>query len=467
MNARPADRLAIAVAQLNPIVGDVAGNADRARRARAEAARSGADVVALPELFLCGYPPEDLVLKPALQAACRAKTEELARETADGGPALLIGTPWAEDGKLYNAYCLLERGTIAAVNRKVNLPNYGVFDERRVFAAGPPAGPVSYRGVRIGIPVCEDIWTEWGDYEDVVECLTETGAELLIVPNGSPYSRDKDEVRLNIAVARVTESDLPIVYVNQVGGQDELVFDGASFGLNSDRSLAFQLPAFREMVATVRFERTGNGWRCVDGPIAPLPTDADEEDYAACMLGLRDYVNKNGFKGVVLGLSGGIDSALVAALAVDALGPARVRCVMLPYRFTAQASLDDAAAVAKALGAQYDVVPIESAVLGLEQALKPLFSGKPRDVTEENLQARARGTILMAISNKLGLMVVTTGNKSEMSVGYATLYGDMNGGYNPVKDLYKTEVYRLARVRNRWKPEDALGSADVVIPERI
>jgi NAD+ synthase len=464
MNARPTDRLAIAVAQLNPTVGDIAGNADKARRARAEAA--GADLVALPELFLSGYPPEDLVLKPAFQAACRAKVEELARETAAGGPALLIGTPWAEDGKLYNAYCVLDGGAITAVRLKVNLPNYGVFDERRVFAPGPPPGPVNFRGVRIGMPICEDIWTEWGDYEDVVECLAETGAELMIVPNGSPYSRDKDDVRLNIAVARVTESDLPIIYVNQIGGQDELVFDGASFGLHADRSLAFQLPAFREVITTLTWERTGNGWRCIDGPVVAVE-EGEKADYAACMLGLRDYVNKNGFKGVVLGLSGGVDSALVAALAVDALGRERVRCVMLPYRFTSQESLEDAAKVADALGVQYEVVPIESAVLGLEQSLAPLFKGMPRDVTEENLQARARGTILMAISNKLGLMVVTTGNKSEMSVGYATLYGDMNGGYNPVKDLYKTEVYRLSRLRNSWKPEGALGPEGRVIPENI
>ena len=466
MNARPTDRLAVTIGQLNPIVGDIAGNAEKARRARAEAARAGADLLALPELFLSGYPPEDLVLKPAFQAACRAKVEELARETADGGPALLIGTPWPDEGKLYNAYCLLDRGAIAAVQLKVNLPNYGVFDERRLFAAGPPPGPVNFRGVRLGLPICEDIWTEWGNYEDVVECLAETGAELMIVPNGSPYSRDKDELRLNIAVARVTESGVPLIYVNQIGGQDELVFDGASFGLHADRTLAFQLPAFRESVKTVQWERAGNSWRCVDGPVVEIEQD-DKADYFACMLGLRDYIDKIGSKGVVLGLSGGIDSSLVAVLAADALGPERVYCVMLPYRYTSQQSLDDAAQVANALRIRYDVVPIESAVAGLETALAPLFAGKPRDVTEENLQSRTRGTILMAISNKLGLIVVTTGNKSEMSVGYATLYGDMNGGFNPIKDLYKTEVYRLARLRNGWKPDGALGPHGLVIPDSI
>jgi NAD+ synthase len=461
MNERPSDRLAIAVAQLDPTVGDIVGNADKARAARAVAARDGADLIALPELFLSGYPPEDLVLKPALQAACRSKIEELARETADGGPAMLIGTPWVEDGKLYNAYCLLDRGTIAALRFKVDLPNYGVFDEKRVFAPGPMPGPVNFRGVRLGLPICEDIWGT-----DVVETLAETGAELLIVPNGSPYWRDKETTRLNIAVARVTESDLPIVYVNEVGGQDELIFDGASFGLHADCSLAFQLPAFCESVTTVRWQRTGNGWRCLDGPMSK-PQESEQDDYAACVLGLRDYVEKNGFKGVVLGLSGGVDSALCAAMAVDALGAARVRCVMLPYRFTSKESRDDAAAIARALGVAYDLVPIDPAVAGLEQALGPLFDGLPRDVTEENLQARARGVILMAISNKLGLMVVTTGNKSEMSVGYATLYGDMNGGFNPIKDLYKTEVYRLSRLRNGWRPPGALGPVGLVIPENV
>jgi NAD+ synthase len=466
MDTRPADRLAIAVAQLNPIVGDVTDNLERARKARTKAADEGADVIAFSELFIAGYPPEDLVLKPAFQSACRAAVEALARETGDGGPAVLIGTPWVEDAKLYNAYGLLAAGRIEAIRFKVNLPNYGVFDEKRVFAVGPVPGPVNLRGVRLGLPICEDTWTDWGDYENVIECLAETGAELLIVPNGSPYWRDKAEVRLNVAVARVTEAGVPLLYINQVGGQDELVFDGASFGLNANRSIAFQLPAFREAIVTTHWSRTAGTWRCTQGPLAAAE-ELDEADYTACMLGLRDYVDKNRFKGVVLGLSGGVDSALCAALAVDALGAKRVRCVMLPFRFTSKESLDDAAAVAHTLGVQYDTVPIESAVSGLDSALTGVFSGAPRDVTEENLQSRARGTILMAISNKFGLMVVTTGNKSEMSVGYATLYGDMNGGFNPIKDLYKTEVYRLARLRNRWKPDDVLGPGGPVIPENV
>jgi NAD+ synthase len=460
MNARPADSLTIALAQFAPIVGDIAGNADKVRRARAEAKALGADLIALPELFVAGYPPEDLVLKPAFQAACRTAVEALARESHEG-PPLLVGTPWVENGKLYNAYALLADGAIQAIRFKLDLPNYGVFDEKRVFAVGPMPGPILVKGVRIGIPICEDIWGP-----DVVECLSETGSEILLVPNGSPYWRGKTEHRLNIAVARVVESGLPLIYLNMVGGQDELVFDGASFALNADRSVGAQFPAFRETIALTRWRREAGSWRCVEAPMAKVEEN-EKSDYTACMLGLRDYVNKNGFQGVVLGLSGGVDSALCAALSVDALGRERVRGVMLPYRFTSQESLDDAAGVAKALGLAYDVLPIESAVLGLEAVLKPAFEGRTRDVTEENLQARARGTILMAISNKFGLMVVTTGNKSEMSVGYATLYGDMNGGFNPIKDLYKTEVYRLSRLRNGWKPDDALGPAGPVIPENI
>jgi NAD+ synthase len=456
----------ISLAQLNPTVGDVTGNAAKAREARARARVAGADLVVLSELFICGYPPEDLVLKPALQAACRAAVEELARGTADGGPAMLIGTPWVEDGKLYNACALLDGGKIAALRFKANLPNYGVFDEKRLFARGPASGPVTVKGVRVGVPICEDIWLEESEeYENVVECLAETGAEILVVPNGSPYARDKNDLRLSIAVARVTESGLPLIYLNQVGGQDELVFDGASFALNADLSVAAQLPAFEESIVTLRWTRSEAGWRC-SGPITPL-LEGDKADYAACVLGLRDYVRKNGFPGVLLGVSGGIDSALCAALAVDALGADKVRGIMLPFRYTAQVSLDDAARLTKALGIHYEVLPIADAVNGFEKILSGVFAGLPRDITEENLQARARGTLLMAISNKTGAMVVTTGNKSEMSVGYATLYGDMNGGFNPIKDIYKTEVFRLSSLRNTWKPEGALGPSGEVIPESI
>jgi NAD+ synthase len=461
MSARPADNLAIAVAQFNPTVGDVAGNAEKARRARREAAAQGADIVVFSELFIAGYPPEDLVLKPAFQAVCRNAIEALARETADGGPALLIGTPWSERGKLYNAAALLDDGKIAALRFKVDLPNYGVFDEKRIFAAGPLPGPVSFRGVRLGMPICEDIWGA-----EPAECIAETGGEILLVLNGSPYRRGVGDERLNVAVPRVKETGLPLIYANQVGGQDELVFDGASFGLNADCSLAFQLPSYTECVVTTRWQRGKDGWRCDNGPMNTA-LEGDRADYTACVLGLRDYVNKNGFKGVVLGLSGGIDSALCAALAVDALGLERVRCIMLPYKFTSRESLTDAAQCAKALGCGYEVAPIAPAVEGLEQSLAPLFAGLPRDVTEENLQARARGTLLMAVSNKFNLMVVTTGNKSEMSVGYATLYGDMNGGFNPIKDLYKTEVFRLARLRNEWRPEGAMGPPGIVIPDNI
>jgi NAD+ synthase len=455
------DRLLIALAQLDPTVGDVDGNLGKARAARAQAALLGADVVMFPELFLAGYPPEDLVLKPAFQQACRAACDALARETDDGGPTVLIGLPWFEDGVLTNAFVHLAGGRIDALRHKVDLPNYGVFDEKRVFAAGPMPGPIVIKGVRIGLPICEDIWTP-----DVVECLAETGSEIILVPNGSPYWRDKNDTRLNIAVSRVTESGLPLVYLNQVGGQDELVFDGASFVLNANGALAVQMPAFREHMSLTEWTRGPGGWVCSTGE-RHLIEEGDQGDYAACMLGLRDYVNKNGFPGVVLGLSGGIDSAICAAMAVDALGADRVHAIMLPSRYTSKDSLEDAALCATALGIRYDTVPISDTVDAFEATLAPLFAGRKADITEENLQSRTRGTILMAISNKFGPMVVTTGNKSEMSVGYATIYGDMNGGFNPIKDLYKMEVYRLSDLRNAWKPEGALGPDGVVIPVRI
>ncbi len=457
----PANRLVIGLAQINCTVGEIAGNCARLRQARSEALGFGADLVMFSELFIAGYPPEDLVLKPAFVEACRAACEEIAAETSDGGPAILVGLPWQENGHCYNAYALLDEGRIAAIRFKVDLPNYGVFDEKRVFTAGPMPGPILFKGVRIGIPICEDIWGP-----DLVECLAETGGEILLVPNGSPYWRGKTDERNSVAVARVRESKLPLVYVNQFGGQDELVFDGASFGLNSDLTRAFQLPAFSSYVAKTVWERGPKGFVCVDGPRCDVE-EGEEADYAACVLGLRDYVTKNGFPGVVMGLSGGIDSAVCAAIAVDALGPEKVHCIMLPYRFTSNESLSDAEHCARALGVRYDIVPIAPAVEGFETALAPIFKGANADITEENIQSRARGTVLMALSNKFGAMLVTTGNKSEMSVGYATIYGDMNGGFNPIKDLYKMEVYRLAKLRNRWKPKGALGPASELIPKNI
>ena len=458
--ATPTSSLKIALAQLNPTVGDLAGNVAKLKRARADAMKLGADLVVFPELFITGYPPEDLVLKPAFQRATRSAVEALALELGPG-PAVLTGTIWPEDGKVYNAVALIEDGKVSAVRFKVDLPNYGVFDEKRVFAAGPLPGPIPFKGVRLGVPICEDIWSD-----EVVECLDECGAEILISPNGSPFDWPKPERRMNVVVARVTETGLPLAYLNQVGGQDELVFDGASFVLNPDRSLCAQLPAWHEALVLTEWARTADGWRCQQTERASIE-EGDASAYQACVLGLRDYVDKNGFPGVVLGLSGGIDSALVAAIATDALGPERVHCVMLPYRYTSKDSLKDAAACADALGVRYDTVPIAEPVEGFEAVLRGLFEGRSRDITEENLQSRARGTILMAISNKFGAMVLTTGNKSEMSVGYATLYGDMNGGFNPIKDLYKMEVYRLSAWRNGHVPRGGKGPGGIVIPQNI
>jgi NAD+ synthase len=460
MSSHRSDTLKIALSQLNPTVGDLVGNADKLRVARADAERQGADLVVFAELFLTGYPPEDLVLKPAFQAATMAMLNALALEVTQG-PAVLVGTIWPEDGRLYNAVALLDGGKVQAVRTKVQLPNYGVFDEKRVFQSGPLPGPILFRGVKIGVPICEDIWSD-----EVCECLEETGAEILISPNGSPFDWKKPDVRLNVAVARVTETGLPLVYLNQVGGQDELVFDGASFVLNSDCSLAVQMPAWSETLVMTTWTRGVNGWTCATMPTAALP-EGDAAAYAACVLGLRDYVDKNRFPGVVLGLSGGIDSALVAAMAVDALGSERVHAIMMPSRYTSDHSLYDAADCAKALGIRYDKLTIEPPAEAFKWTLKPLFGDRPNDVTEENIQSRVRGTMLMAVSNKFGAMVLTTGNKSEMSVGYATLYGDMNGGYNPIKDLYKGEVYRLSHWRNANVPVGAKGPTGVVIPERI
>ena len=455
------DRLSIALAQLNPTMGDIPGNLAKARAARAQAAKAKADLILFSELFITAYPPEDLVLKPALQEDAREAVEKFARDTADGGPAVLIGTPWVEEGKLYNAFAYLDAGEVKGVTRKVDLPNYGVFDEKRVFAVGPMPGPFNIRGVRIGVPICEDIWSP-----DVVECLSETGSEILLVPNGSPFEVGKEDVRMNLIVSRVTESGLPLVYLNQLGGQDEIVFDGSSLVMNADRTIPLSFPSWEEKIILSNWRRENGKWICAPGEKS-AEEDRSTSVYQAMMLGLRDYVNKNRFPGVVLGLSGGIDSALSAAVAVDALGADRVRCVMMPSRYTSQESLDDAEECAKLLGVKYEVIPIESAVDAFTETLKDAFTGKRADTTEENIQSRIRGVILMAISNKFGPMVLTTGNKSEMSVGYATLYGDMCGGYNVLKDVYKMEVFALSRWRNQIVPKNALGPSGRVMPENI
>ena len=450
--------LKIACAQVNPTVGDIAGNAALVRRLRDDAAAQQADLVVFPELVLIGYPPEDLVLRPALVEAASCVLTDLQRESAAGGPGIVVGLPWKGEHGVHNAVALVANGR-TDLRFKYELPNYGVFDEKRVFVPGPLPEPVEFRGVRIGLPICEDIW-----FPEVARHLAARGAQLLLVPNGSPFEVDKFHVRVDHAARRATETGLALAYVNQVGGQDELVFDGGSFIVNGDGSRAQMLPFWRESLVLTRWHGGNAAYQCEsDGASVEEPRLS--AIYNAMMLGLRDYVRKNGFPGIVLGLSGGIDSALTVAVAVDALGPEAVRGVRLPSRFTSAASQDDAEESARLLGITLDTVAIEEPVAAFEGALAAVFAGRARDVTEENVQARARGVILMAISNKFGSLLVTTGNKSEMSVGYATLYGDMCGGYSVLKDVYKTEVYALSHWRNQCRPADALGPAGRVIPE--
>jgi len=452
--------LTIALAQLNPTVGDVSGNAALVRRARDDAAAQGADLVVFSELVLVGYPPEDLVLHPAVVEAVAQALRDLERESAaPGTPGIVVTLPWKEGGRLHNAVALVADGR-SDLRFKHELPNYGVFDEKRIFEAGPLPDPVAFRNVRLGLPICEDIW-----YDRVTAHLAERGAQLMLVPNGSPFEVGKFAHRLELARLRAAETGVSLAYVNQVGGQDELVFDGGSFVMNPDGALASLLPFWRKSLTLTRWREDGDRLRC-EGGAQWSAQPRLESVYCAMMLGLRDYVRKNHFPAVVLGLSGGIDSALTAAVAVDALGAAHVRGVRLPSRFTSRESLDDAQESAALLGTRLDTIAIEGPVAAAEAALAPVFEGRPRDVTEENLQARSRAVLLMGISNKFGELLVTTGNKSEMSVGYATLYGDMCGGYSVLKDIYKTEVYALARWRNQHLAEGACGPRGRVIPER-
>jgi NAD+ synthase len=460
MGAPMTDTFRLMLAQLNPVVGDIAGNTARARAAWEKGRAEGADMVALTEMFVTGYQTQDLILKPAFVSTAIAAVEKLAAACADG-PALGIGGPVLAGGRLYNGYYVLQRGQVQARVLKHHLPNDAVFDEKRIFAPADVHGPYVVNGVRIGTPICEDAW-----HPDVAETLAETGAEILVIPNGSPYHRGKPNLRLNLMVSRVVETGLPLVYLNMVGGQDDQVFDGSSMVLNPGGRLVAQLPQFDETEVMVTFRRGAEGWRADQGMIHEIPP-IGEADYRACVLGLGDYMRKTGFTKALLGLSGGIDSAIVAAMAVDALGPENLRCVMLPSEFTSQESLDLATAAAKALGCRYDTVPISGSQAAVGQALAPLFAGTEPGITEENIQSRLRGVMLMALSNKFGEMLLTTGNKSEMAVGYCTIYGDMNGGYNPVKDMYKTRMFLTARWRNENHRPWMKGPAGEVIPERI
>ena len=456
------DTLSITLAQLNQSVGDIAGNAAAMLAARERSKAAGADLIVFPEMQLIGYPPEDLVLKPALIERAAAQLETMAQATADGGPAMLVGSVFVVDGNLHNGVALLDQGKVAAIRLKHELPNYGTFDEMRLFQSGPLPEPVVFRGVMIGLPICEDIW-----HPNVCRHLADFGAELLLCINGSPYEIDKDTLRIDgVAKRRAVDTGLPLAYVNRVGGQDELVFDGASFVVNGDGSLAVQMKDWEEQEVTTRWTRTATGWRCDAGEIAPL-ADHPEDIYCAMVLALRDYVERNRFPGVVLGLSGGIDSAICAAIAADALGPERVWCVMLPSRYTSQLSLDLATECAQLIGCRYDTIPIAPAVDAFEEMLAPSFAGRAADLTEENVQSRIRGVTLMGLSNKFGPMLLTTGNKSEMSVGYATIYGDMAGGYNPLKDAYKMTVFAISEWRNQHKPRIGLGPNGPVMPEGI
>lgn len=456
------DKLNIAIAQIAPVVGDINGNVERIKKARAEAAALGADLVIFCELVIAGYPPEDLVQKPAFQRACREAVEALAAETADGGPAIIVGSPWRDGDALYNAALLLDEGKVAAARYKVRLPNYGVFDEPRRFTPGESyPEPTLFRGLKLGLMICEDMWLPGAG-----EALAEAGAVLLIAPHGSPFRKTGIKERTQAARDRVRATGLSLLFVNQLAGQDEVLFEGASFVMDADGEVQFRAPQFAPMVALTQWRQENGAWVCVSGPDAEW-VDGEEMVYRAVTMAVRDYVEKNRFKGVVIGLSGGVDSALTAAIAVDALGPDRVRCVMMPSRYTSAESLEDAAECAEMLGVSYRSIGIEPGVEAFDEMLAPAFHNLDKDVTEENIQSRLRGVLLMALSNKFGDMVLTTGNKSEMSVGYATLYGDMNGGYNPLKDIYKLEVFRLCRWRNEHHADDMKGPTGIVIPERI
>lgn len=454
--------LHITLAQINPIVGDLSFNTGKIKEVISDCPEN-TDIVIFPEMAVCGYPPEDLILKPTFLDCVEAAVHKLAEYNKGSDKALIIPSPWRVDGKAYNAALVIANGEIQDVVLKHYLPNYGVFDEERIFENGPLPVPVTIKGHTFGILICEDMW-----YPDVAKHLKDKGAEILLTVNASPYEVEKNNQRTELAHDRVKETGLPLIYVNQCGGQDELVFDGASFVMNESGTVIMQAEEFVEDIHHTVWEKTKdrNHWLCLTNTSYPLHKGADAV-YQAVMTGLRDYVAKNGFPGVIIGMSGGIDSALTAAVAVDALGPEMVHCVMMPSRYTSKESLEDAEAAAKVLGVHYDSISIEKTVEALEDELAPHFNHDTPGITYENLQSRSRGLILMALSNASGKMVLSTGNKSEMAVGYATLYGDMCGGFNAMKDLYKMQVYELSRWRNIYKPDHGLGPHGVVIPEHI
>ncbi|WP_019223683.1 NAD+ synthase [Bartonella rattaustraliani] len=451
----------VAVAQLNPVVGDIEGNFSLAVMAHQKAKQEGADLVLFTELFISAYSPEDLVLKPAFTKTCETAVKKLAEITV-GGPGIIIGLPLRRHNHIYNSAVLLDEGRVVSESFKFDLPNYAEFDEKRLFSAGSRPEPLDFHGMKLGIAICEDIWN---DFSFCAE-LNNKGAEIILALNASPYDRRKILRRIEVVRKQALQSGIPIIYANQVGGQDELVFDGGSFAVNEQGKTVFQMKHFENHISVSHWQRKTIGWQCVSGPNENL-LEGEAADYQACVLGLRDYVNKNSFKDVILGLSGGIDSALCAAMAVDALGSERVRSVMMPYHYTSQESLKDAKECAHLLGCHYEVIPIEQPVEAFLKTMAFVFLDLPSDMTEENLQSRTRGTVLMALSNKFGSMVLTTGNKSEMAVGYATLYGDMNGGFNPIKDIYKMQVYALAQWRNENHLQNFKGPEGVVIPSNI
>ena len=452
--------MSVALAQLNPHLGDVSANCQKLLQMRERAAAKGADIILTPEMFLAGYPADDLVLRADFMERIEAAISRLAKATADGGPAIIVGAPCRDKDVLYNSAFILDGGKIVARRDKVNLPNYGVFDDKRHFTPGQLQGPVLLRGMRLGIAVCEDIW-----FPDLCEMLGETGAEIILSLNASPFENAKTDMRMMHAVSRMTETGLPFVYVNMVGGQDELVFDGSSFALNLGGKIASQMPSFSEGLSLLEV-RSQSGTCHLTGQIS-RPAAAEEYVWRALTLGVRDYVEKNGFPGVILGLSGGVDSAIVAVLAVDALGPERVRVVMMPSDYTADISLADAEELADNLGLTLETIALRAGMDAFDSMLEASLEGTEMDVTEENIQSRLRGMILMALSNKFGNMVLATGNKSEYAAGYSTLYGDMCGGFAPIKDVWKTEIFKLCEWRNTALPRGVLGPDGEVIPRRI